>query len=71
MAAFQRFGSPPLCVNDFSGSFLFRKREKLEVGKSETNYSSTQMKSATIERSFIGSSSTAEAIAMTAILSFG
>jgi hypothetical protein len=33
MAAFQRFGSPPYCVNDFSGSFLFHKREKLGEGK--------------------------------------
>ncbi len=32
MAAFQRFGNPPLCVNDFVEIFLL-PTEKLGVGK--------------------------------------
>jgi hypothetical protein len=32
MAAFQRFGNPPLCVNDFVEIFL-PPTEKLGVGK--------------------------------------
>jgi hypothetical protein len=34
MAAFQRFGNPPLCVNDFVEIF-FSPTEKLGVGKPE------------------------------------